>query len=352
MISPPQAYSPASLDMLATPPPPSEAPPPVPAKLRKDRHLPTTPPVPQTNDGSPVSQPETTPPAKLRKEVAEPRKRSSSFLENRKSSFPMLGVRAPSPGPDARGRSTSVTPPGGRTNTGSSQNTLPTHRSNDSQSPTRDERRGRLRRSWLPGGGRSRSNSQDVTAASNSSQAWVLSPDTPGEYNTSFLLNAEKVPELWNENGNVYVYLQPRSSNAGPSFKVPSFSIINSVIFNELIQAEMASPTSRSRAKSFGGRDSLSVDDARSGGSPPLESYDGPGDLRLYLPATPPQYTQPGNGQLSAPGPQLRADVDRLISVRNLFAFLTGQPLVATKAHPTTFAAFLQIAKLLKEPST
>ncbi|KAK1451822.1 choriogenin Hminor [Colletotrichum melonis] len=352
LVSPPQPPTPTTPNMMAAPLPPSEAPPPIPAKLRKEKNLPTPPAVSHNNDApSPraVSHPEATSPAKLKKENAtEPRKRSSSFLENRKSAFPMLGVRAPSP--DARGRSTSAHPPGARTDTGSSHHTG----SNESHSPTRDERRGRLRRSWLPGGGRSRSNSHDVSAAIKNSQAWVLSPDTPGEYNTSFLLNAEKVPELWNENGNVYVYLQPRSSNAGPSFKVPSFSIINSVIFNELIQAEMSSPSGRSRGRSFGG--SLSVDDAlvratiSGSGSPPAEDPDSPGEgeLKLYLPATPPQYTQPGNG-LAAPGPQLRAEVDRAIAIRNLFAFLTGQPLVATKAHPTTFAAFLQISKLLKE---
>ncbi|EFQ29395.1 choriogenin Hminor [Colletotrichum graminicola] len=346
LLSPPQPPTPTTPSMMAAPMPPSEAPPPVSAKLRKDKSLP----LPQTNHASPrvASQPETASPTKLRKEGVEHRKRSTSFLENRVSSFPMLGVRAPSPGPDARGRSTSANPPGARTNTGGSQTAPRNPRSNESQSPTHDDRRGRLRRSWLPGGGGSRPNSQDVTAATKNFQAWVLSPDTPGEYNTSFLLNAEKVPELWNENGNVCVYLQPRSSNSGPSFRVPSFSIINSVIFNELIQAEMAS-TGRSRARSFGGRDSLSVDDARAGGSPPLEGQESPGDLKLYLPATPPQYTEPENGQLAAPGSRLHADIDRLISIRNLFAFLTGQPLVATRTHPTTFAAFLQIAKLLKE---
>ncbi|OLN81403.1 hypothetical protein CCHL11_09953 [Colletotrichum chlorophyti] len=158
--------------------------------------------------------------------------------------------------------------------------------------------------------------------------------------------------QLWNENGNVYVYLQPKSSNGGPSFKVPSFSIINSIIFNELIQAEAHSPGGRSRGRSFGGRDSLSVDDARARSffsppsSPPSDGPESPspGELRLYLPATPPQHTQAG--QL---GPQLLTDLDRLIAIRNLFAFLTGQPLVATKSHPTTFAAFLQISGLLKE---
>ncbi|WYZ34541.1 hypothetical protein EsH8_I_000817 [Colletotrichum jinshuiense] len=350
--TPPQPITPTTPSMMAAPLPPSEAPPPIPAKLRKGSP-PTHAPAPPTNDTSAPSPRavSATSPAKLKKDSAEPRKRSSSFFEGRKGSFPIVGVRAPSPGPDARGRSTSAHPPGARTDTGSSHNTSATPGSTEGQSPTREERRGRLRRSWLPGG-RSRSNSQDVSAAVQNSQAWVLSQDTGGEYNTSFLLNAEKVPELWNENGNVYVYLQPRSSNAGPSFKVPSFSIINSVIFNELIQSEMHSPTGRSRARSFGGRDSLSVDDARARAlfpptSPPLEGQESPGELKLYLPATPPQFTQ--NGQLSAPGPQLRADLDRLIAIRNLFAFLTGQPLVATKAHPTTFAAFLQISKLLKE---
>ncbi len=41
--------------------------------------------------------------------------------------------------------------------------------------------------------------------------------------------------------------------------------------------------------------------------------------------------------------------VERLIALRNLFAFLTGQPLVGTHAHPTVFAAFLQIGSLLRE---
>lgn len=42
-------------------------------------------------------------------------------------------------------------------------------------------------------------------------------------------------------------------------------------------------------------------------------------------------------------------DIERLIAVRNLFAFLTGQPLVGTKSHPTVFRAFLEVAALLRE---
>ena len=37
------------------------------------------------------------------------------------------------------------------------------------------------------------------------------------------------------------------------------------------------------------------------------------------------------------------------MAIRNLFAFLTGQPLIGTKANPTTFHAFLRISSLLQE---
>jgi hypothetical protein len=46
----------------------------------------------------------------------------------------------------------------------------------------------------LPGG-RSRSNSMDVSNT-NTSTAWVLSDDTQAEYNASFLKNGEKVSDV------------------------------------------------------------------------------------------------------------------------------------------------------------
>lgn len=42
-------------------------------------------------------------------------------------------------------------------------------------------------------------------------------------------------------------------------------------------------------------------------------------------------------------------DIDLLVSIRNLFAFLTGQPLVATHKHPTILKVFLSVAALLKQ---
>lgn len=69
------------------------------------------------------------------------------------------------------------------------------------------------------------------------------------------------------------------------------------------------------------------------------------GDMHLYLPTAPPS----GSGQLSVPSESSDAETDRLIAIRNMFAFLTGQPLVATKSRPTMFHIFLQIAILLEE---
>jgi hypothetical protein len=61
-----------------------------------------------------------------------------------------------------------------------------------------------------------------------------------------------------------------------------------------------------------------------------------------YLLHIPPPQPRDSDAATSLP-------VDRLVAIRNLFAFLTGQPLVGTKAHPTPFAAFMTIASLLEE---
>ncbi|KAL2756784.1 hypothetical protein ACRALDRAFT_1062455 [Sodiomyces alcalophilus JCM 7366] len=308
--------------MMPLPPPPSLLPPPPPPPPRRD---------------SLVGLDE----ARLRGRLADPhaaRPRSSSYHQVRKSSLPMPGIqyRTTSPAPDAKGRSTSaqrpvVVPP---VNAGARVVSNPT--SVNSQSPTSDDKRGgKLRRSWLPGG-RSRSGSQDMGTV-NRASAWMLGDSAAQEYRTSFLLGGEKVPELWNESGTVYVYLFPRNSGCGPSFKVPMYAISSSQVFNDLIQAEMGPGTGSTTGRPFSPPH-----------SPALEDQDNPYDVRLYLPgaASPPQ-----SSHLATPGqpqPQ-RADFDRLIALRNLFAFLTGQPLVATRAHPTAFAAFLEIAGLLQE---
>ncbi|KAL6873121.1 hypothetical protein J3F83DRAFT_602051 [Trichoderma novae-zelandiae] len=271
------------------------------------------------------------------------RPRSISFSQRQDSLPPIqvLKTRQTAPLPEPRGRSVSA-----RVNStimeGSRLSTAANLRpvSGISQSPTRRK----LRRSWMPG--RSRSNSMD---ASHKLAAWVISEDNQTEYNTTFLKNGEKVPELWNENGAVLVYLYPKSSGRGPSFKVPEFTVSSSLIFNELIRAELESPTaSRNRARNSTGRDSLSTDDA-SRVSTPTISMDNYGDfLHLYIPSTP---SNASTSSLTVPAeaPHPGAELERLVAIRNLFAFLTGQPLVGIPTRPRTFDAFLQISDLLQE---
>lgn len=152
--------------------------------------------VPAAGEQSPVEQnADSLKVGKLRKEKPDTRRRSSSLQHLASEIPPMLGLksRTDSPAPELRGRrASSVQPASARGSPSSSRvpsasiNVRPGS-SKGAESPTR----GRLRRSWMPGG-RSRSNSVDVSAQSAAS-AWVLSDDTRAEYNASFLKNAEKV---------------------------------------------------------------------------------------------------------------------------------------------------------------
>lgn len=124
------------------------------------------------------------------------------------------------------------------------------------------------------------------------------------------------------------VHLFPKSSEKGPSFKIPAQSVEASIVFHELIQGELEILRA------------VSSDPAAEDNSALLQTFGitpTSGEVRLYIPP---------------PGPNHEGDQDelqRLIAIRNLFAFLTGQPLVGTKAHPTIFSAFLEISALLKE---
>ncbi|KAI1075094.1 hypothetical protein F5B20DRAFT_561338 [Whalleya microplaca] len=287
--------------------------------------------------------------AKSSPKLTKERRRRSSSAHKLSSPQPGLLPRHDS---EPRARSSSAQPPSNRTDSVAENRVVSATAaveprpgsSNGSQSPTRDtERRGRLRRSFMPGG-RSRSHSRGPSnSKASGSAAWILGQNA--DYNTSFLNDGDRVPELWNEHGNVYVYLDPKGSDAGPSFKVPSFAVGYSLVFADLIEAEMSDPANsgRSRPVSFTGRGSLSVEDAtRRVQSPPISPPSPePQDLeepRLYLPVS-----------MSDPGHRSEADMERLISIRNMFAFLTGQPLVGTKAQPTLFSVFLHISALLKE---
>ena len=78
-------------------------------------------------------------------------------------------------------------------------------------------------------------------------------------------------------------------------------------------------------------------------------AFEEPSDefIHLYLPTS-----LSTDGDVQTPGknePHLNSeDVDHLLAVRNTFAFLLGQSLIATERRPTAFSIFMQISESLR----
>ncbi|KAK0734006.1 hypothetical protein B0T26DRAFT_631974, partial [Lasiosphaeria miniovina] len=233
-----------------------------------------------------------------------------------------LQPRHPSPTPAPRGRSSSAQPPTDHNTSAEALRVVsgPVDlRSQSNNSGDGDKRKSR--KGWLTGG-RSRSNSADL-GKDKGMRAWIMSPDTLSDYNVAALMNGEKIPELWNEAGNVYIYLNPKGSSRGPSFKVQDQVFNSSKVLNEILE-------SGTIAANSSGNTYLGVDDAaRRTHSQPISTRR-PGEGDIYLPLE-------------------KQDLDSLVAARNLFAFLTNQPLVGTGANPTIFTAFSHISGLLRK---
>ncbi|KAK3337233.1 hypothetical protein B0T19DRAFT_447858 [Cercophora scortea] len=314
------------------PPKPTSSGPHMPTMLKKAQKAPVVsqspPPVPR-KEGYTATQ--TSPPGERK-----PRDRARSAVEGQtppgaaKLHSNRLQPRNESPTRAPRGRSSSAQPPLPRAAPGevprivsSPAGSRPPSNcsSDDDRSHSRGPEKEKPKRKWLRG---SRSGSQDLGVAQGFA-AWIMSPDSKADYNTAALMNGEKIPELWNEAGNVYVYLHPKESGHGPSFKVSDHVFSTSRVLNELLLSDLSLISARSAHL-------LTVDAAQ--WRPPLppqaSSYAGANEAHLHLPIGDP-------------------DLDRLVAVRNLFAFLTRQPLVGTKGSPTLFSALLQIAAWLRE---
>ncbi|KAL8419867.1 hypothetical protein RB594_002863 [Gaeumannomyces avenae] len=348
------------------PPPPKEPPPPVPPLPKQ---LPANVPPPPTQHPPPPPPP---PPPDNGAAAPPPRRGSLPFFkptqQHDAAASPAdspqsrkLQSRRASPSPEARPRGRSV---GAHSRTNTLTKASPHHvdapplpvvrRSSRPPSPTHSSdggahspARGRVRKSWFHGG-RSRNGSNDKKDAAAKSQAWIFTTDSQSptaDYNPIFLNNGEKVPELWNEAGDVVVHLFPRASGRGPSFRVPGMIFVNSAVFDDMLQAQATtSPvSSRGRTNSFGGRNSLTADDARRSIVSTTSTHsagDSFAELHLYVADSP---------TLSPADREAPPTPERLMDMRNLVAFLTGQPLAGTPTHPTVFAVLLRIAGLLRE---
>ena len=181
-----------------------------------------------------------------------------------------------------------------------------------------------------------------------------------------------QVPDLWDEEGDTLVYLHNRSSGAGASFRVDSASFASSRKLVQAAHGDTHIVTGHSRQSSLQHRD---IDERQhrsfaehaqgltaTGPTSPPASWQGSNrsssigarsyndyfdesprkrDIHLCLP-------QPLQADHTTVQTQVTGeDVETLVTVRNLFAFLLGRPLVATARRPSMFTIFMHMAEIL-----
>ncbi|KIW04773.1 uncharacterized protein PV09_03963 [Verruconis gallopava] len=255
-------------------------------------------------------------------------------------------------------------------------NTLPVPTSGESpgHSPGSSPTRASKRKSWFLGGEKKLTKpSKDFKEEKQTS--WIAGIDgQKPAYDLRPLLNAQQVSELWDPQGDVFVYLFPRTSGKGPSFRVDSgifssSSVLTKLAFGNIYSVAGAgmSTTSLSHASQRqssmdrtprpGSRTASPApifrSPANSTSDPSEDSLDSrgldevnSGPIHLYLPIS-----LSADGAITGPGDQQPSlsenDIDILVSVRNLFAFLQGQSIVATERRSSIFGIFLKVADLL-----
>nr|POE73075.1 hypothetical protein CFP56_31014 [Quercus suber] len=194
--------------------------------------------------------------------------------------------------------------------------------------------------------------------------AWIAGHPEKSPYDVDGLLHARPEIELCNQvNGNCFVHLWDRSLGKGASFKVDATIFAASPILTRLAFGDVQHETApRSRDRTRVSLDihtqRLSLDDlsvARTAryhdGNhaskvlsadsifPTSNGHDHGREVELYLPLK----TSAEIATTSLPD-----EVQRLIDIRNFFAFLSGQSLVATERKHSFFDIFTTIASYLR----
>ncbi|KAK4866450.1 hypothetical protein LT330_008382 [Penicillium expansum] len=209
------------------------------------------------------------------------------------------------------------------------------------------------RRSWMPG--RSRASSIDKRPTPMLPAAWIAGLDQKVVYDLGPLSRGEQIQELWNEQGDTYVYMFPHNAGRAPSFKVDSTIFAESPSLTYLARGNdgksgLEQPTQTlsinpiSPPMSPLDSQPENDNDNDSAGSQRMAFEDTPEEvqeLHLYLPI-------PLNCDVSNPQARLTPeDTETLLLFRNLFAFLLGQSLIASPKSSTLFSIFMDVAVLL-----
>lgn len=198
-------------------------------------------------------------------------------------------------------------------------------------------------------------------------QAWIVGHKGKVAYSLTTLLNGDKVPELWDDAGDTLVYLFPRTSNKGPSFRIDSSVYAASQSLTRLVHGSLYSDVNAPPPLDLAERASRPVSSepnaqqsrTASPDQSQIGSSDGSKGSRALSDAVEDDYTEKhlympialsSDMAFTPQEPQLNSqDAHTLVTYRNFFAFLIGQSLVATERHPDIFDIFLRIAEILSQ---
>ncbi|KAL8715455.1 MAG: hypothetical protein Q9220_000789 [cf. Caloplaca sp. 1 TL-2023] len=273
--------------------------------------------------------------------------------ESRASNRP--GSRASSPHKDFHRPFTPVSDnsrPGSRGNFGTGSRPASPSKQLHSATPTKEK--SSKRRSWLPG-----KSPLDLPAGHvQLPEAWVVTSSNSEKppYDLSPLVNFQKVAELWNESGDATLFLHGKEAYRGPSFRVDSSIFaasgkLTSMVYSRYNGQPPMHRTLEDRMQSttlqppdHSSKPGTPVNGSSQGSRTLSDSFDEAPDqnVNIYLPL-------PLQTDLTSAHSNLGSeDIEQLVAVRNVFAFLTNQPLIATSRTPTGFGIFLKIADFLQ----
>ncbi|KAI1620308.1 hypothetical protein EDD37DRAFT_174017 [Exophiala viscosa] len=212
------------------------------------------------------------------------------------------------------------------------------------------------KKSWIST--RSDRKSYDSQAQGYGQQAWIAGLREFVGYDVTTLLYGEKVPELWNDQGDTIVYLYPPSSGKGPCFRLDSVLLADS---RALVNLRMQSPSTAvdkdgdmqvlqhalSEITLPSGQ--LRPPSQASSISQPSINFSAAGVVsaagqqkHVYLPLG-------FDEDLSYPESEPQGnDFELILLYRNFFAFLAGGALVATPRQVTLFSIFMGISTILR----
>ncbi len=254
------------------------------------------------------------------------------------------------------------------------------------QSPSTPVSRGREhkknKKSWFGGGKKDDSNSQGPLA-------WIAGHPQQPPYDAQGLVNGRPMQELWDDvEGNCFIYVFPRSSGKGASFKVDSAIFESSPVLKKIAFGDAHSnpstqlgsdrmhlppldmrthslsltdpstpPSSPPQQRRTPGQTDTMTSSSSAGSRGQLSNLSDSSEAHLYLPirmktdgsfSTPLQTPPRSKDKVAPQSDPVFEDLQTLIDIRNVFAFLSGQALIATSRKHSLFHIFMTIAGILR----